>query len=99
MISPVSSGSPVASLTATLCGTPASLLLKWIWNGVSAVTVTSVWSKAVGVVAEISTIVPPAGPLGAGEAPGEPLGAAEAPGEPDAPGDPLGAARASTQHA
>jgi hypothetical protein len=87
MISPRITLVAVESLTSTVCGTPVSSFVKWIWNGTSAVTVISVWSKAVLELAEISTTAA-AGPDGAAEAPGDPLGAAEA-----------GADTASTQQA
>src|SRR5262245_61916106 len=74
---------------ATLCGTPASWLSNWIWNGVSA-----------GAVIEDSLNLMPCAvmftttswPDPAGEPAGEPPG--DAPGLPsgDAPGEPPGAA-------
>src|SRR5262245_24777721 len=68
---------------ATLCGTPASWLSNWIWNGVSAGA----------VIADSLNLMPCAVMFTTTSWP-DPPGAAEAldPGPSDAPGEPPGAA-------
>src|SRR4029079_16357169 len=67
---PLNSSAPVASpwWIDTLCGTPASLLSNWIWNEVSALTVTAVCSYLIPSALIWSKLSPPPEALGPAEA-------------------------------
>src|ERR1700693_6165039 len=79
MIWPLNIVVPEASLISTLCGMPASLLLKWIVKGVFAGAVTAGCSNAM-LMAEICTTPAP----GDG-APGTGVGSAGEAGDAGAP--------------
>src|SRR6188474_238112 len=80
-MSPVKTIAPAASLMATLCGIPASLLSNRIWKASFAPTLSSVGVKAMFSAATSTTAAGPAG-LGAPDG-GAALGATDALGAAD----------------
>ncbi len=82
-MSPVKIVVPAASLIATLCGMPASLLAKLIWKATSGATLSSVGVNAMFWAATSTTAV---GVEALGAADGAPDGSAEADGAAEAEG-------------